>query len=73
MVVPVDPFDDRDLELAARSPWAVKLDQFGFEGAVEGFRHRIVVAVSNGADRGCQAGVDEAVGVADRGVLTGLK
>ena len=53
VVVPVDPFDDRDLELSAGSAWVVKFDQFGLKGAVDGFCHRVVVAVSNVADRSC--------------------
>ena len=42
MVVPVDPFRDRNLEMAACLPWSMECDEFGFERAVERFGHRVV-------------------------------
>src|SRR5581483_12023541 len=69
-VVPVDPLDDGDLELVAGAPGAVELDQLGFEGSVQRLGHGVVVAVPDGADGGRDAGLDQAVGVAETRVLT---
>ena len=52
VVVPVDPFDDRDLEFAACSPWPVEGDELGFERAVQRFGNRAVIGVADRADRG---------------------
>ncbi len=49
-VVPVDPFDGGELGLLSSSPGSASMDQFGFVGAVECFRHRVVIRVADGSD-----------------------
>ena len=39
--VPIDPFDDGDLELVASPPRAVQVDQLGLERAVQRLGHRV--------------------------------
>ncbi len=51
------------------APRAVAADAFGLVEPDHGLGQRVVVAVADAADRGDRAGVGEAVGVADRGVL----
>ena len=47
----------------------VAADQLGLEQPDDGLGHRVVVGVPDRSDRGSQAGLAEAFGVADRGVL----
>lgn len=62
----------------ARSTWSAScqgpsvLDRLGFEGAVEGLGHRVVVTVGDRADRRGRAGLDQALAVANGHVLTGF-
>src|SRR5215212_1868898 len=50
----------------------VPVDQLGFQAAEERFGHGVVVAVADRSGGGCRAGVGEALGEPQRGVLTGL-
>lgn len=68
-VVPADPLDDCPFDLVSVRPGAVVLDQYGFEGAVEGLGHRVVVTVGDGADGRGRAGLEQALAVADGHVL----
>jgi len=45
------------------------VDQLGLEQAVDGFGEGVVVAVADAADRRLDAGLEQALGVADRDVL----
>lgn len=56
---PVDPFDDCDLELAAGAPGAVELDEFGFEGAFEGFGRGVDAPICQECRGGVSGGLGE--------------
>jgi hypothetical protein len=58
LVVPADPFDDRELELGAGAPHAVG-DQLRLERVDEALGERVVVRVAGQADRREHAGVVE--------------
>ena len=58
------PFD-----LGDRFPGAEELDDLGLEQADHGLGQGIVIAVAYAANRGVDAGIGEALGVADRQVL----
>src|SRR6266568_2147926 len=68
-VVPVDPGDDRGLELMTRTPRAVQMYQLGLERSVECLGHRVVIGVADGADRCCDACFDETLTVTQARVL----
>jgi hypothetical protein len=71
-VVPADPPDDGTFDLVSVSPGPSVLDRLGFEGAVEGLGHRVVVTVGDGTDRRGRDGLDQALAVANGHVLTGF-
>lgn len=50
-VVPADPLGDCPFDLVSVAPGAVELDRLGFESAVEGLGHGVVVAIGDSADR----------------------
>lgn len=70
VVEPVDPFQGGDLDLLDRAPRALGFDQFGLEQADDGLSESVVVGVADGTDRRCGAGLGEAFGEGDRGVVT---
>ena len=49
------------------------MDDFGFEQAIDGFSERIVITVADAADRWLDAGLKQALAIADREVLGGFK
>jgi hypothetical protein len=51
----------------------VPVDQLGFQAAEERFGHGVVVAVADRSGGGCRAGVGEALGEPQRGVLLRFK
>jgi len=65
-------------DLASRVPGRPRrakpfpVDEFGLVEPVDGLGQGVVIAVRDGPDGGLQAGLDEPVGVPDRGVLTGF-
>jgi hypothetical protein len=71
LVVPADPFDDRQLELVSGSPRTIG-DQLGLERVHERFRERIVVGVSGGSERREDPVIIEGVVEVVAGVLPGL-
>ncbi|OYQ36689.1 hypothetical protein CHU95_03760 [Niveispirillum lacus] len=48
------------------------MGEHGFEGAVDGLRHSVVLAICDAADRGGDAGHRQPLGVADERKLRGL-
>jgi hypothetical protein len=70
-VEPGDVLDDGELELCAGTPDAVA-DQLGLEAVDEALRGRVVIGVSDRADRGEHAVVVEGLAVVERGVLGGF-
>ena len=70
VIPPVDVLEQGVFELLDGAPWAVPVDQFGFELADGGLGQGVVVAVADRSDGGQRTGAGQGVGVADRGVLT---
>ncbi len=70
VVEPVDPFQGFPLDRISGFPRAQAMDDLGFELADDRFRQGIVPAVTNAADRGFDPGLGQALGIADRHVLT---
>jgi hypothetical protein len=73
VVVPVDPVHRGDLDRRETAPGSLAMDHLGLEQADHGFGERIVVAVADAADRGVDAGFDQALGVLDRDLLGRLQ
>lgn len=63
-VVPIDPFDRRELCLVSGAPRSESSNEFGFVGAVESLGHGVVVRITDAADRCGDSGLREPVGVA---------
>ena len=71
MVVPADPFDDGELELAAGLPDAVA-DQLGLEGVDEALGHRVVRRVAGRSQGTEDVVVDERLGEVKARMLGGF-
>ena len=69
VVVPVDPFEGGVFDGVEAGPGALGPDQFLLVEPVQGFGGGVVVAVSDGADGGFDAGALQAFGVGDGEVL----
>ena len=72
MVEPVHPFQGSELDGFQISPWPAPADDLGLVEAVDRLGQGVVVAVADAADRGLDARIGEALGVADRDVLAPL-
>ena len=68
----VDPVGGGELDLLDRAPALAAVDELGLVQAVDRFGEGVVEAVALASDRGGDAGVGEALGVADRAVLDAL-
>src|SRR5919109_2294890 len=68
VVNPADVLDHRQLELRSGAPDAVG-DQLGLEAVDERLGERVLVGVTDRADRGQHAVIGQRLGVVDRGVL----
>ncbi len=69
VVEPVDPFERCVFDGLEASPWAATVDDFGLEQAVDRLGQRVVVAVTDTANRGFDARVRQPFGVFDGQVL----
>ena len=69
MVEPVHPVEGGELDGFQRAPRSAPPDDLGLVEAVDRLGQGVVVAVADAADRGLDAGIGEALGVADRDVL----
>lgn len=69
VVVPVDPVHRGDFDGLQAAPWSPPVDHLGLEQADRGFGEGIVAAVADAADRGFDAGFDQALRVLDRDLL----
>ena len=69
VVVPVDPFGGRDLDLVDAAPGASGFDQFGLVEPVDRLGQGIVIRGADRADAVADAVGGEAFGERDRGVL----
>jgi hypothetical protein len=72
VVVPVDPFQGGEFDVVEAFPGSAVVDQFGFEQADLGFGQRVVQSVTDRADAGRDAGVGQALGEGDGGVLRSM-
>ena len=72
VVEPVHPFEGGELDGVQRAPGPAAADDLGPEQADDALGQSIVVAVADAADRGLDAGLGQALGVADRDVLGDL-
>ena len=70
VVEPVHPFEGGELHSLGMAPGAAPADHFGLEQADDCLGESIVVAVADAADRRLDAGVGQALGVADRDYCT---
>ena len=70
VVVPVDPFEGGELDGVQAAPRSTTPDQFLLVQLVERFGGSVVVGITDGADRGLDACLGKALGVANRDVLT---
>src|SRR3954451_7992019 len=66
LVVPVHPFEDFELDVLEGAPGPESADDLGLEEAVESLGGGVVEGVSLGPDRGDDAELLEALGVANR-------
>ena len=73
IVEPVDPFEGGEFHGLRAAPRAAPVDYFGLEQAVDGFRKRVVVAVSDAADGRFDPRFKQPLAVPDREVLGGFK
>jgi hypothetical protein len=72
VVVPVDPFQGGELDFSEGTPRAFAVDLLGLVETDRGFGQRVVVPVADRSDRRVDAGVDEAAGEREAGVLARL-
>ena len=68
IVEPVDPFESGEFDRLGTAPRTAPMDDFGFEQSIDGFSERIVITVTDAADRWLNASVKQALGVANRQV-----
>lgn len=71
-VEPPDPVECGELDVIDVAPGAVEVDALGLVEPDHGLGERVVIAVTDGADRRDRASVGEAIGVTDRRVLSGF-
>jgi hypothetical protein len=64
VVVPVHPFERRELDVVPCAPRPFTVDELGLVEAVDGFREGVIIGVTDAAYRRRGAGLDEAFGVA---------
>lgn len=64
-----DPVQGGDLDGSRCGPGAVSVDELGFVEAVDGLSQGVVVAVSDGSDRGLDSGGGQRIGVGQRDVV----
>ena len=69
VVEPIHPVEGGELNLLQRAPGSPAPDDLGLVEAVDRLGQGVVVAVADAADRGLDARIGEALGVADRDVL----
>ena len=58
-----------EFDVVDATPGAVVANDFGLEQADDGFGQRVVVRIATAADRGPDAGLGQALGVANRQIL----
>src|ERR1700712_3575742 len=68
-VVPVDPFEGGELQRLEAPPGTAPVDHLGLEQADHRLGQRIIVGVPDAADGGLDAGLGEALGIANAQVL----
>ena len=68
VVEPVDPFEGGELDGLEGTPRSASMDHLGFEQADHCLGERVVIAVSNAADRGLDTSLRQTFGVA-KGLL----
>ena len=61
----LDPFKGGELDSLEVSPWSAPVDHLGLVETVDGFGERIVVGISDTADRRLYACFSQALGVFD--------
>jgi hypothetical protein len=69
VVEPVHPLEGGLFDGLNAAPGSTPVDRLGPEGAVDRLGQGVVAAVADAADRGLDAGLGEALGVADGQVL----
>ena len=69
IVEPVDPYESGEFHRLGTAPRATPVDHLGLEQAVDGFGERIVVAVTDTADRRLNPGLGQALRIANGDVL----
>ena len=69
VVEPVDPFEGGELDGLEGASGSAPVNDVRLEEADHRFGEGVVVAIADAADRGLDAGLGEALGVADAGVL----
>ena len=69
MVEPVHPYQGREFHGFGVAPGTAPADHLGFEQTDDRLGQRIVVTVADAADRGLDASLGQALGVADRDLL----
>ena len=69
VIEPVDPFESGVFHGFEGFPWPAPVDHLGLEQAVDGFGERIVVAVTDTADRRLNPGLGQALRIANGDVL----
>ena len=72
VVEPIDVLEGLDLDLINLPPRAAPADQLGLVEPDPRFGQGVVIRISDRPDRGGDPVFGEALGVDDRGVLTGL-
>ena len=65
IVEPIDPFKSGELDGFQCAPGPAPADDLSLEEAIYSFGERVVIAVANAADGGFDAGLGEALGVAN--------
>jgi hypothetical protein len=72
MVEPIHPFEGGELDCLDAVPGAAPADHLGLEQADDGLGESIVIGIVDAADRGFDASIRQALGVADRDVLAAV-
>src|SRR5688572_9029366 len=68
-VEPIDPLERRELHVLQRAPRTSAPDHFRLEQTDDRLGQSVVVRIATTADRGCDSGLGQSLGVADRQVL----
>ncbi len=69
VIEPVDPVEGCELHLHDAFPGIPAMNELGFVEAIHGFREGVIIGIADAADGRFDAGIEQALGIADAHIL----